>query len=157
MYDAADAVLEDHEGGVALRFERELPHPPERVWKALTERAELSAWHPTPFELEPRPGGTFHVDFQNDKDIVDGRFVEVIPSRRVVFTWGWRDNPVVPPGSSTVEIDLEPDGQGTRLRLVHRGLPEGALASHTEGWDYFMPRLTDVAEGRPAREAPATQ
>ena len=48
-------------------------------------------------------------------------------------------------------------GSGTRLRLVHRGLPQAAVASHTEGWDYFMPRLTDVAEGRPAREAPATQ
>ena len=57
MYDVADAVLEDHEGGVALRFERALEHPPERVWRALSERAELSAWHPTPFELDPVPGG----------------------------------------------------------------------------------------------------
>jgi len=56
----------------------------------------------------------------------------------------------VPPGSSTVEIDLEPDGQGTRLKLVHRGLPEAAIAPHTEGWDYFLPRLTNVAEGRDA-------
>ena len=60
----------------------------------------------------------------------------------------------LPPGSSTVEIDLQPMGSGTRLRLVHRGLPQEAIASHTEGWDYFLPRLTDVAEGRPAREAP---
>ncbi|TMF55643.1 MAG: SRPBCC domain-containing protein [Chloroflexi bacterium] len=67
---------------------------------------------------------------------------------KVVFTWGWQGSPTVPPGSSTVEIDLEPDGDGTRLRLVHRGLPEAALASHTEGWDYFLPRLVSVAEGR---------
>jgi hypothetical protein len=53
----------------------------------------------------------------------------------------------VPPGASTVEIDLEPAGTGTRLRLVHRGLPPEALATHTEGWDFFLPRLTAVAEG----------
>ena len=121
---------------------------PETVFRLLTDPHEWVRWKGKIAQLEPRPGGTFHVDFQNDKDVVDGRFVEVIPSRRVVFTWGWQGSPTVPPGSSTVEIDLEPDGDGTRLRLVHRGLPEAALASHTEGWDYFLPRLVSVAEGR---------
>ena len=121
---------------------------PETVFRLLTDANEWVRWKGKIAQLEPRPGGIFHVDFQNDKDVVDGRFVEVIPSRRVVFTWGWQGSPAVSPGSSTVEIDLEPDGEGTRLRLVHRGLPEGSLASHTEGWDYFLPRLTDVAEGR---------
>ncbi|HEV8535690.1 MAG TPA: SRPBCC domain-containing protein [Candidatus Limnocylindria bacterium] len=70
------------------------------------------------------------------------------PPRRVVFTWGWEGSEFVPPGMSTVEIDLERVGSGTRLRLVHRGLPEAAITTHTEGWDYFLPRLIDVAEGR---------
>ena len=121
---------------------------PETVFRLLTDPNEWVRWKGKIAQLEPRPGGMFHVDFQNDKDVVDGRFVEVIPSRRVVFTWGWQGSQTVPPGSSTVEIDLEPDGEGTRLRLVHRGLPEGALASHTEGWDYFLPRLVSVAEGQ---------
>jgi uncharacterized protein YndB with AHSA1/START domain len=78
-----------------------------------------------------------------------GEYVEVVPNRRVVFTWGW-DGPdaVVKAGGSTVEIDLEPRGTGTRLRLVHRGLPVSERASHAEGWDFFLPRLTAVAEGR---------
>jgi uncharacterized protein YndB with AHSA1/START domain len=122
---------------------------PETVFRLLTDPQEYVRWKGKLAQLEPRAGGTFHVDFMNDKDIVDGKFVEVIPSRRVVFTWGWKDNPIVPPGSSTVEIDLEPAGQGTRLRLVHRGLPEEAIPTHAEGWDYFLPRLTSVAEGRP--------
>ena len=128
---------------------------PETVFRLLTDPSEYVRWKGKLAQLEPRAGGTFHVDFMNDKDVVDGKFVEVIPSRRVVFTWGWKDNPVVPPGSSTVEIDLEPDGQGTRLRLVHRGLPDGAIASHAEGWDYFLPRLTAVAEGRDVASDPA--
>ena len=121
---------------------------PETVFRLLTDPNEYVRWKGKIAQLEARPGGRFHVDFQNDKDVVDGHFVEVIPSRRVVFTWGWQGSPAVPPGSSTVEIDLEPDGEGTRLRLVHRGLPEASLASHTEGWDYFLPRLVNVAEGR---------
>ena len=123
---------------------------PETVFRLLTDPNEYVRWKGKLAHFEPRAGGEFRVDFPEDKGTVDGEFVELVPNRRVVFTWGWQGSPVVPPGSSTVEIDLEPDGQGTRLRLVHRGLPEGALVSHTEGWDYFLPRLINVAEGREA-------
>jgi uncharacterized protein YndB with AHSA1/START domain len=123
---------------------------PETVFRLLTEPKEYVRWKGKLAELEPRPGGKFRVDFMNDKDIAAGQYVEVVPGRRVVFTWGWEGNDIVPPGSSTVEIDLEPDGQGTRLRLVHRGLPEPAILTHAEGWDFFLPRLTNVAEGRVA-------
>ena len=54
---APDAILQDQEGRAVLRFERKLAHPPERVWRALTERGELTGWHPTPFEIEPEAGG----------------------------------------------------------------------------------------------------
>jgi uncharacterized protein YndB with AHSA1/START domain len=121
---------------------------PETVFRLLTDPNEYVRWKGKLAHLEPRAGGDFHVDFPEEKGTVDGEFVEVVPNRRVVFTWGWQGSEIVPPGSSTVEIDLEPDGQGTRLRLVHRRLPEGALASHTDGWDYFLPRLVNVAEGR---------
>jgi uncharacterized protein YndB with AHSA1/START domain len=120
---------------------------PETVFRLLTDPKEYIRWKGNLAQLEPRPGGLYRVDFA-DKGVAAGRYVEVVPNRRVVFTWGWEGNDAVPPGSSTVEIDLEPDGEGTRLRLVHRGLPDGAIASHTEGWDFFLPRLTNVAEGR---------
>jgi len=121
---------------------------PETVFRLLTDPSEYVRWKGKLAQLKPRAGGDFRVEFPEDKGTVAGEFVEVVPNRRVVFTWGWQDNEIVPPGSSTVEIDLEPDGSGTRLRLVHRGLPEGAIAEHTQGWDYFLPRLTNVAEGR---------
>ncbi|HKY51641.1 MAG TPA: SRPBCC domain-containing protein [Candidatus Limnocylindria bacterium] len=123
---------------------------PETVFRLLTEPREYVRWKGKLAELEPRPGGKFRVDFLNDKDVAVGNYVEVVPARRVVFTWGWEGNEIVPPGSSTVEIDLEPEGEGTRLRLVHRGLPEPAIPTHTEGWDFFLPRLTNIAEGREA-------
>ena len=126
---------------------------PETVFRLLTDPVQYVRWKGSLAELEPRRGGGFRVEFGSAKDIAAGKYVEVVRDRRVVFTWGWEGNEMVPPGSSTVEIDLQPMGSGTRLRLVHRGLPQEAIASHTEGWDYFLPRLTDVAEGRPAREA----
>jgi uncharacterized protein YndB with AHSA1/START domain len=128
--------------------------PPETVFRFLTDPVQYVRWKGKLAEIEPRAGGKFRVEFGGGKDIAAGKYVEVVPGRRVVFTWGWEGNEMVPPGSSTVEIDLEAMGSGTRLRLVHRGLPQEAIASHSEGWDYFLPRLIDVGEGRPAREAP---
>ena len=103
---------------------------PETVFRLLTDPVQYVRWKGKLAELEPRPGGTFRVEFASTTDVVTGKFVEVIPGRRVVFTWGWEGSEVVPAGASTVEIDLEREGTGTRLRLIHRGLPEGAIASH---------------------------
>jgi len=121
---------------------------PETVFRLLTDGREYVRWKGESAQLDARQGGVFRIIFPNHTDIVSGKFVEVIPPRRVVFTWGWENSPLVAPGTSTVEIDLEPVGSGTRLRLVHRGLPPESLASHTEGWDFFLPRLVSVAEGR---------
>ena len=120
---------------------------PQTVFRLLTDAAEYVKWKGRLADLDPRAGGRFHVSFKDSA--VRGEYLEVVPDRRVVFTWGWEGpEAIVGPGGSTVEIDLEPRGTGTRLRLVHRGLAATELASHTEGWDYFLPRLTAVAEGR---------
>lgn len=131
--------------------------PPETVFRLLTDPLEYVRWKGRIAELEPRKGGTFRVQFADAKQVASGRYVEVVPNRRVVFTWGWEGDAMVPPGSSTVEIDLEPAGRGTRLRLVHRGLPDEGVGQHAEGWDYFLGRLSDVAEGRPPREPQKTE
>src|SRR5207245_634110 len=97
---------------------------PETVLRLLTDPVQYVRWKGRIAELEPTKGGTFRVQFADPKQVASGRYVEVVPNRRVVFTWGWEGDAMVPPGSSTVEIDLEPAGRGTRLRLVHRGLPD---------------------------------
>jgi len=87
--------------------------------------------------------------------------VEVIPYRRVVFTWGWEGgkegSSPVPPGSSTVEITLTPDGDGTIVRLVHRDLPEGERDKHAQGWELYLDRLAVVASGRDPGPDPNAQ
>ena len=76
-----------------------------------------------------------------------GTYLEIDRPRRLVFTWGWKDNEFVPPGSSTIEVSLTPEGTETVLLFVHRDLPEGQDTNHATGWDYYLPRLGIAAEG----------
>ena len=95
-----------------------------------------------------RPGGDYRVNITGHER-VSGEVIEIVPDRRLVFTWGWEGGALpVAPGESTVEISLEPDGQGTLLRLTHRDLPRDMHTFHRLGWDYALPRLAAVAAGR---------
>jgi uncharacterized protein YndB with AHSA1/START domain len=82
-----------------------------------------------------------------DGAIARGQFVELVPDERVVFTWGWVDHPAVPPGSSTVEIEIEAEGGGTRVTLTHRDLPHDEIETHSAGWNHYLARLAAVAAG----------
>lgn len=77
-----------------------------------------------------------------------GEFVELVPNRRVVFTWGWIDHPGIPPGSTTVEIEIADSDSGSLVTLTHRGLPPDETEPHAIGWRHYLPRLARVAEGR---------
>jgi uncharacterized protein YndB with AHSA1/START domain len=131
----------------AIRREVRIQAPPETIFALLTDPAKYVRWKGTLASLEPRPGGMYRVQF-NSRDIVRGTYVDVVPNRRVVFTWGWEGNGAVPPGSSTVEVTLTPDGDGTIVRLVHRDLPEETRDVHAKGWDLYIDRLALVARGR---------
>ena len=136
----------DKDAGVIERV-IDIDASPETVFALLTDPQEYVRWKGKVADLDARAGGRFHVSFPDSA--VSGEYLEVVPNRRVIFTWGWEGpNAALGPGGSTVQIDLEPRGTGTRLRLWHRGLPATELASHTAGWDHFLPRLTAVAEGR---------
>lgn len=120
---------------------------PETIWPFLTEPDKHVEWQGTVAELDPRPGGVHRVlvrgEFQSG-----GTYVEVVPNEKVVFTFGWDqpDHPI-PAGSTTVEITLHAEGDKTRVRLVHRDLPDDAIADHTGGWDHYLARLAVVATG----------
>jgi uncharacterized protein YndB with AHSA1/START domain len=129
---------------------------PEVVFPYLTEAARDARWQGVRAELDPRPGGVYRV-WMDAERIASGEYVEVEPHRRVVFTWGWEGDDAVPPGSTTVEIVLEPDGAATTLTLRHTGLPDGEpVAMHTEGWTFFTARLAiAVVGGNPGPMPPA--
>lgn len=121
---------------------------PEIVFSFFTDPAKMIRWKGKSATLDPKPGGIYRVDIDG-RNVARGEYVELVPYRRVVFTWGWEgDNSPLPPGSSTVEISLTADGDGTIVRLRHFNLPEKEVQGHTEGWDHFLPRLQKAAEGR---------
>ena len=121
--------------------------PPEVVWPYLTDPARYALWMGTEVTLSLTPGGLYKVHMREGIE-AEGKFVEIDPPRRLVFTWGWEDQETaVPPGTSTVEITLTPDGGGTKVVLVHRDLPEGQAGPHGHGWDHYMARLEIAGAG----------
>lgn len=133
-------------GAFTVNAEIRIEAGPEAVFPFLTDPQKIVRWKGVEATVEAVPGGVYRVNVTGDKLAV-GEYLEIDPPRRVVFTWGWEGDDVLPPGSSTVTIDLVPDGDGTLVRLTHSGLPEGADAAQLEGWHHFLPRLADVAGG----------
>ena len=119
---------------------------PDTVWEFFVDPEKLKRWKGIEAELDPRPGGTFYC-VVIPGHVADGEFVELDKPNRLVYTWGWQGNDAVPPGSSTIEVDLTPEGNGTSLHFVHHLPNEEAVASHTGGWDHYLPRLEIAASG----------
>jgi uncharacterized protein YndB with AHSA1/START domain len=132
--------------GREIRMERRIAAPPGAVYRYLTESALWARWQGEVANLDPEPGGRFEVRMAEGQ-VVEGTYVALEPGARVVVTWGWRGHPRMPAGTTTVEFELVPDGDGTLLRLTHRGLPPEDVAIHEEGWTMFLPRLEVVATG----------
>ena len=144
MPDATDPV----------RSEVRIAAPPEVVFPYFTDPARMVDWMGVSALLDPRPGGAFRVE-PNGRDVVLGEYIEVEPPHRVVFTWGFDGTgPLTAAGSTRVEVTLEPDGEGTRLTLLHHGLTGRARDPHAEGWAHYLGRLAPVAAGRPAEPDP---
>jgi len=148
METTADTVAIERELTIAAR--------PETVWEFLVDPEKAARWMGRDLTLEPRPGGRYRVDVIPGS-VALGEFVEVDPPRRLVWTWGWEPGSLgaEAPGSTTIEVDLVPEGDGTRLRFVHRGLPdEGAGQRHAHGWDHYLARLVVAASGGDAGPDP---
>ncbi len=120
---------------------------PETIFPYFTDPDRYVQWMGTEATLHPEPGGAYRVSMRDGVE-ARGEFVEVNPPHRVVFTWGWEDHPLVPPGSTRVEVTLEPDGDGTLVRLVHHDLPSAEERDqHREGWSLYLDRLATTATG----------
>jgi uncharacterized protein YndB with AHSA1/START domain len=126
-------------------YEVVIDAPAEVVWTHLTTAEGLVRWAGPEATADPAPGGVLRWVHPDGATVV-GRFVELVPCRRLVFTYGWEDGRLgVPPGSTTVEIDLIEEEEGaTTLRLVHHGLPPESVKAHQQGWTYFLGILRDT-------------
>jgi uncharacterized protein YndB with AHSA1/START domain len=122
--------------------------PPQVIFAFLTDPVKMVRWMGIQAELDPKPGGIYRLD-PNGRDVIRGAYLEVVPESRIVFTWGWEEaGHKVPAGSTVVEIHLEPRGEGTWVRLIHRALPPDARENHELGWMHYLARLKMISEGR---------
>ena len=136
-----------------IRREVFIKAKPKTVFAFLIDSKKMREWMGVTHTLEPRPGGVYRVDVTNG-NVASGTYTEVVPDRRVVFTWGWEGGGGLAPGASTVAIELAAEGAGTRVTLVHSDLSPPAIKSHTEGWEHYLARLAIAAAGGDAGPDP---
>ncbi|WP_205589632.1 SRPBCC family protein [Chachezhania antarctica] len=138
-----------------LTIRRVLPGPAERIWAYLTDGELRRKWLAAG-SMEERVGAAFTLTWRNDEltsppgakpDGFGGEHsmastvTECDPPRRLAFTWG--------DSGSTVEIDLEPEGEDVLLTLVHRSVPEGDTRRMIgAGWLAHLDVLESVAKGK---------
>jgi uncharacterized protein YndB with AHSA1/START domain len=118
-----------------IRIERRFAHPPERVWKAVSEPTGLAAWFPATVEIDLRLGGRVGFSFGED-----GEVTALDPPRLLAFTWG----------GELLRFELEPEGDGTRFRLVHTFADRETGASSAAGWQACVAALDRDLDGLPA-------
>ncbi len=148
----------------SLTLVREYRNPPEKVWDAWTNAETLKRWMaPSPefttsiTEVDLRTGGRYHIVMVAPDGVehdVSGTYREILPLRRLVFTWAWRSTSE---RESLVTIELEPLGPGTRLTLTHtRFADEAARDHHESGWVGCLgqlERLLASSVNAPARQS----
>jgi uncharacterized protein YndB with AHSA1/START domain len=137
-------------------IERELvlPVPPARVWTALTQPDQLSAWFGTRAAVDLRPGGAveFIWDEPGGETSHHNRgVIEVVdPPRR--FAFRWHTGPAGQP-MTLVDFTLEEHPQGTRLRMVESGfasLPPDQRDRNVAGWQRELADLGAFLHSAPS-------
>lgn len=133
------ATLDTDDGRPVLRFERQLAHPPEKVWKAVTDPAEMEYWFPASISTELRVGAPMRFSFAGHNPDVgagyeEGEVLEFDPPR--VYAFRWTD--------SVLRFEVIPDGDGTRLLFsqtlggVGTWGDRQSTARNAAGWDVCL-------------------
>lgn len=143
------ASLSDSDGEWTLRFERTLPHPAEKVWRALTKSEQLRHWMPVDIVRERRTGADIELRFR--PDIIERFQVEEPISRGRItvweppstFEWTW--------GDDRVRWELAAEGSATALSLtVWLGTEDvNQVADNATGYHGWMVTLAAMLAGTP--------
>lgn len=118
-----------------------LPLGLDDAFALVTEPARLRRWQTVAARVDLKVGGEYRWTITPGHH-ASGTFTEVEPGKRLVFTWGWEQPGAPAANVSTVSVTFEPADGGTKVRLVHEGLPTPeAAAAHAEGWNHYLDRL----------------
>lgn len=145
----------------AVVSEIQIAAPPQRVFQALTNAAELRQWFTDPtcpihrWEMDARLGGKYRYDTDEGTHVVNnvrkfechGEIVEFDPPRVLAYTWiaNWHDDPA---RRTVVRWELTPQGEGTLVKVTHSGLAQEATArrDYSGGWPGVVEQLKNFVE-----------
>ena len=133
----------------SIAFEFDLPHAPEKVWRALTDPALLGEWLLPVIDLRLEPGAAFMFKAPPQPDwdgFVNCRLLEVEAKRKLSYAWVAGDMDTV------VTFTLTPTPSGTRLSLVHSGFKptqKPNFAGARYGWNQMGGKLVNLLGSMP--------
>jgi uncharacterized protein YndB with AHSA1/START domain len=142
--NSIDRTAPPQTDSVALEFD--LHHPPEKVWRALTDPVLLAEWLLPVIDLELAPGATFmfkREPIANWDGTVQCRFLEIEPERKLSYTWSVGDMAI----DTVVTFTLMPTASGTRLSLVQSGFKREQkqnTGGARYGWKMMGGKLVDL-------------
>jgi len=135
----------------SLEIKRFINAPPARVYKAWTDPAELQRWfgpedvRTIKIDADVHIGGKYRWDLQKqdgEEWSCLGEYRELVPGKKIVFTWKWDDDENWAEHNSVVTVELSDRDGGTEVRLVHEKLPsEESRDRHNQGWNSVLDRL----------------
>jgi uncharacterized protein YndB with AHSA1/START domain len=121
--------------------------PCEMVFKVWTDTKHLAQWF-SPENIECRSlsadlkvGGVFRIHMVSEKGdhIAIGKYQQIIPNKRLQFTWQW-ESYAMP--ASVVTVEFKDLGKTTRLTLIHEGFPDQEDADdHNKGWTSMIAKF----------------
>ena len=139
------------ESPIAARVVRRFDAPPERVFDAWLDPAQLGRWMFGPavreeevvsLSLDPRVGGGFSFVVRRGEAVIDrvGRYREIVRPLLLVFTWGIAGEPH---GESKVIVEIRPSGNGSELTLTHEMAPRWLefVGRSEEAWRKMLDAL----------------
>jgi uncharacterized protein YndB with AHSA1/START domain len=118
------------------------------AWAALTEPGQVARWFAETTPVEGGTGSAYSIDF-GDGSVIDGVIRELVPARRLSYTWQWRGQEEQP---TIVTWELEPlAGHGCRITLTHEGWQEAGADEalrddHAGYWEGYLADLLDMLE-----------
>lgn len=138
--DGTLGTLGTVDGRPALRFERRLRHPVAKVWRAITDPAELPAWFPWQVDIEARVGG--RIAFTHPERAAtapDAVITELDPPHVFAYTWNDAD----------LRFELTEDRDGCVLVFTHTFGERPPAAKFAAGWHVSLDALEAVLAGEP--------
>jgi uncharacterized protein YndB with AHSA1/START domain len=140
MTDPYGTIETRDDGSYVLRYERQLRHPIEKVWSALTDPALIEEWWARA-EVELAEGGRARLEWLNGDAVARGHITRLEPPNTIEFETDIHGR---------LLWELRPDGDRTKLTLtVTAALPDDYLASVRAGWHVHIDFLEDALDGHP--------